>query len=186
VPRRPPVSLSLTLAVVALVAAAGCGGSGSASPPPTTAALVTTVPVATTQSPIDGVQTFAVVAAHADGPISYPQIPPVGGTHNPVWVPCTFYDKPVQNEMAVHSLEHGAIWLTWRADLPPADVAALAALARSRKDIVASPWADDTLPSPLVATAWGRQLRLQSTSDPRLAQFVALYAGQGPERGAPC
>lgn len=185
-PRRP-VALVLTAVVVTLLAGA-CGGSsgGSSAAPPTTAAAAaaTTTPT-TTPSPIDGVQTFAVQAAHVEGPITYPQIPPVGGPHNPVWVPCAAYDKPVQNEMAVHSLEHGAIWFTYRSDLPAADIAALGALAKSRKDILVSPW-DDSLPAPLVATAWGRQLRLQSTSDPRLVQFVALYASQGPERGVPC
>jgi hypothetical protein len=179
-----PRLLSCLLAPVAALLLAGCGGSSSTTAPPTTVPAVTaTTP--TTRSPIEGVQTFAVVAAHSTAPVSYPQIPPVGGTHNPVWTPCTFYDKPVQNEMAVHSLEHGAIWITYRADLPAADVAALATLARSRKDIVASPW-DDTLPSPLVATAWGRQLVLQSTSDPRLTEFIRQYANQGPELNAPC
>ena len=146
---------------------------------------MTLVAPPTTRSPIDGVETFDVVAAHSDAPVSYPQVPPVGGTHNPVWQPCTVYDAPVQSEKAVHSLEHGAIWITYRPDLAQADVDILATLARSRKDVLVSRW-DTGLPAPLVATAWGRQLRLQSVADPRLAEFVRLYAGQGPERGAPC
>ena len=179
------------LVSAALVFAAGCGGSGksaaspSGSSPATSAAVAATTTTSLAPSPIDGVQTYSVQAAHQTGPISYPQVPPVGGPHNPVWVPCGVYDTPLQNEMAVHSLEHGAIWFTYRSDLPAADVTALAALAKGRKDILVSPW-DDSLPAPLVATAWGRQLRLQSASDPRIVQFVTLYASQGPERGVPC
>jgi hypothetical protein len=102
-----------------------------------------------------------------------------------VWQQCTFYSEPVQNEKAVHSLEHGAIWITYRPDLPPAEVDVVASLARSRKDVLASRW-DDGLPAPLVATAWGRQLQLPSATDPRLSEFVRLYANKGPETNAPC
>jgi hypothetical protein len=149
--------------------------------------VTTTVPASTTTtvSPIPGVKSYAVTAAHQDGPISYPQVPPVGGAHNPVWTTCGFYDAPVPNEMAVHSLEHGAIWFTYRADLPQDQRDLLSGLARSRKDILVSPW-DDTLPSPLVATAWGRQLQLTTATDSRLADFVRLYAHQSPEPSAPC
>jgi hypothetical protein len=174
---------------VALLSAA-CGGSGSspstpsasASTSPTTAVSGATTTVA--PSPIEGVQTFPVVAAHSDAPQTYPQVPPVGGTHNPVWVTCGYYDKPVQVEMGVHSLEHGAVWITYRSDVAQPDVDRLATLARTQKYILVSPW-DDTLPAPVVASAWGRQLRLQSVTDPRLVQFILLYSGQGPEN-APC
>jgi hypothetical protein len=184
--RRPAVIVVVALALLG----AGCGGGGgAASPaPPTTSGTVaaSTVPRATTTtlSPIDGVQSFPVVAAHSDAPQSYPQVPPVGGTHNPVWVPCGYYDKAVQPEMGVHSLEHGAVWITYRSDLPQAEVDRLATLARGQKFILVSPW-DDTLPTPVVATAWGLQLRLQSVTDARLVQFILLYAGHGPEN-APC
>jgi hypothetical protein len=174
-------------ALAATVALAGCGGGGQAAPAPPTSAPSVTRPATTTTTTvsIDGVETFPVTAAHVDGPISYPQVPPVGGAHNPVWQTCTFYDAPVPSEKAVHSLEHGAVWITYRPDLPAGDVDTIATLARSRKDVLASRW-DDGLPAPLVATAWGRQLRLQSASDPRLAAFVRQYAGKGPEPNAPC
>lgn len=184
-PRRR--SLLFAGAAVSLLLG-GCGGGGGgaaaqpSSTPPSTAASTTT---SSTLPTLEGVQTFTVEASHQDGPLTYPQTPPVGGAHNPVWVPCGFYDQPVPNERAVHSLEHGAIWITYRADLPASDVDALAALARSRKDVLVSPWGDG-LPSPLVVTSWGRQLRLESTADPRLARFVQLYAHQSPEPTAPC
>ncbi len=85
----------------------------------------------------------------------------------------------------MHSLEHGAIWITYRPDVPADDVEYLAALARSRNDVLVSPW-EQGLPSPIVATAWGRQLQLQSVSDPRLLEFVRAYANQGPEINARC
>lgn len=175
---------------VAAVLLSACGGgdggssSGAQSTPST--AVSTRPSTTTTVSPIEGVETFAVEAAHTEGTVSYPEAPPAGGAHNPVWQRCGFYDEPVPNEKAVHSLEHGAIWITYRPDLPAADVEALATLARSRNLVLVSPWDNNGLRAPVVATAWGRQLRLESVSDPRLMDFVRLYANQGPEPNAPC
>jgi hypothetical protein len=45
--------------------------------------------------------------------VDYPQSPPVGGPHNPIWQNCGFYSKPVRDEYAVHSMEHGAVWITY-------------------------------------------------------------------------
>lgn len=183
---RPP-RLVAGLAVVLL--AAGCGGGGDgdgdAASVSTTAAGARVSTTTSTVKPIEGVETFAVDAGHGEGPIAYPHTPPVGGTHNPVWMPCAFYDQPVPSERAVHSLEHGAIWITFRPDLPQDQVDTLAALASSRKDVLVSRW-DEGLPSPLVATGWGRQLRLETASDPRLMEFVRVYANKGPEINAPC
>ena len=191
--RPRPTLVPAVVVAVATMLAAGCGGGGGSgaagagradSSTPASGATTAVAPH-TTRSPIEGVETFVVQASHSESPVSYRQVPPVGGAHNPVWQPCGFYAQPVQNEKGVHSLEHGAIWITYRPDLAPADVDVLATLARSRKDVLASLWADG-LPAPLVATAWARQLRLTSAGDPRLSEFVRLYANQGPEIGAPC
>jgi hypothetical protein len=177
----------------AAVLLSGCGGGdggGSTATPTTLRAATTTVPApststSTTKPSIEGVQQFAVEAGHTLAPVTYPQVPPVGGPHNPSPQPCGFYDQPVQNERAVHSLEHGAVWITYRPDVDAGEVTALTALARSRSYVLVSPWPQG-LPSPVVASAWGVQLQLQSASDPRLAQFVATYANKGPERDIGC
>jgi hypothetical protein len=133
------------------------------------------------------VQTFANLSRnHVDGPITYPQVPPVGGEHNPVWMNCGIYDKPVPNENAVHSLEHGAVWITYQPDLPQAAVEQLRGLVRGHSHVLLSPY--DGLPATVVASAWGVQLRATGADDPELAKFVATYENgpQTPEPGAPC
>ena len=183
--------MSMAAGFLTAVVLAACGGGGddgdSAQPAPAPSTTAVRAPSTTVALPtIEGVQTFTdLEAGHSQEPLTYPQVPPVGGIHNPVWQPCGFYPVAVPNEKAVHSLEHGAIWITHRPDLPQAQVDGLATLARSRDDVLVSPWPDG-LPSPVVVTAWGRQLRLDSTSDPRLLEFVRLYANQGPEINAPC
>jgi hypothetical protein len=117
--------------------------------------------------------------------VDYPQSPPVGGAHNPIWQNCGFYSKPVRNEYAVHSMEHGAVWITYSPDLPKDQVEKIKSLTQ-KSYVLASPYPG--LPAPVVASAWGKQLKLNSANDPRLEQFVIDYSQgpQNPEPGAPC
>jgi hypothetical protein len=134
---------------------------------------------------LDAVQTFEVTRDHTTEAVTYAQSPPVGGDHNPSWLNCGVYDEPVQDELAVHSLEHGAVWVTYRPDLPADQVQALDD-ALPDTYIVLSP--REGLPSPVVASAWGVQLQLTGADDPRLPEFVKTYrqGPQTPEPGAAC
>ncbi len=137
--------------------------------------------------PPAGVETFTNLSRdHVDGPVAYEQTPPVGGAHSPVWQNCGYYPAPVGNEHAVHSLEHGAVWITYRPDLPAEQLDLLRSLGEDRTFILVSPYPD--LPSPVVASAWGAQLRLESTDDPRLGEFIRAFrqGPQTPEPGAAC
>jgi hypothetical protein len=139
------------------------------------------------QKPPEGVESFEIESReHTEGDISYEQNPPVGGKHNPIWQNCGFYSEPVRNENAVHSLEHGAAWITYRPDLPQQQVDKLREVASDNDFVLVSPYPD--LPSPVVASAWGKQLRLDSAEDPRLERFISAYqrGPQTPEPGAPC
>ncbi len=185
------------LGAVLLIGVSCGGGDDEAAPgssvPPSTTAPATTVaatpqstgpPVTRVAAP-EGVESFSVSPAHSNDPVVYPQTPPMGGTHAPTWQACTFYDRPVPSETAVHSLEHGAIWVTYRPDLPADQIDVLARLARGRGGILASRW-DDGLPAPVVVTSWGRQMKLETATDPRLVQFIQAFAGLAPEPNAPC
>ena len=195
------MGLARTAAALALLLTAACGGSDSdsdsADPAPATSGGVTTTPTTTaaapaattprptTAPPPEGVETFSVDVGHTEAPVTYPQTPPVGGIHHPGWQRCDFYDTPVPSEMAVHSLEHGVIWITYRPDLPQDQKDALAQLARTRGGILVSRW-DQGLPAPVVASSWGRQIKLESATDPRLRQFILAFSGQAPEPLGSC
>jgi hypothetical protein len=139
-----------------------------------------------------GTKTFAENNhSHVVGLVHYNRTPPAGGAHNAVWLNCGVYTQPVANENAVHSLEHGAVWITYRPNLSPTEVASLQLFVSSHYDgkqryLVLSPYPN--LPAPVVASAWGAQLRLKGASDPRLKAFVKHFIGgaQGGEPGAPC
>ena len=140
------------------------------------------------RTPPNGVESFAVGPGgqHTEGVVDYAQTPPVGGEHNSVWQNCGFYSKPVTNENAVHSLEHGAVWITYRPDLTRDQVGQLGELAQGQSYVLVSPYPD--LPTPIVASAWGKQLRMDSAKDPHLEQFTSAYqqGPQTPEPGASC
>jgi hypothetical protein len=134
-----------------------------------------------------GTQTYGYVGAqHSTEPVDYAERPPVGGVHNPVWQNCGFYADPIANENAVHSLEHGAVWITYAPDLPEEQIAALRDLAAQQSYILVSPM--DDLPSPVVASAWNRQVTLDGVDDPRLEEFIRAFrlSPQAPEPGASC
>ena len=136
---------------------------------------------------LDAVTTASYRAGlHMAGPIDYTESPPVGGAHNVVWQNCGIYDVPIHNEHAVHSLEHGAVWITYRSDLPPDQVQILRSAA-SDDFMLLSPYTG--LASPVVASAWNHQIRLDGAADPRLQRFIDRYKNNPdttPEFGAPC
>ena len=136
---------------------------------------------------IDGVTTYSNLGRdHVNDTVSYDQTPPVGGPHSPVWQNCGVYTESITNESGVHTLEHGAVWITYQPDLPDPEIQALQTLIRQSGFRLLSPYPD--LPSPIVISAWGYQLQIEQADDPRLKDFIEQYElnPQGPEPGAPC
>ncbi len=138
-------------------------------------------------SAIAGVNSYpGLPRNHVTSAVHYPQTPPAGGNHAATPLTCGVYDRPVPNENAVHSLEHGAVWITYRPGLGASQLATLKGLVRGDDHRLLSPYPG--LPAPIVATAWGKQLLVNDVHDERLAKFVTLYT-QGPtdqEPGAAC
>ena len=181
-----PLTQRLVVPALLLAALAGCGGGDgkpSATPTPTQSPDIPGLVIVPDQS-----------HKHLTQKVDYPNHPPTGGPH---WAPtglgvygwqrCAVYTEPVVDEFAVHSLEHGAVWLTYLPTVPAKEIAQLATLDGIRPDyVIVSPYPGQK--SPIMATAWGVQLGVTSTSDARLAQFVREYAGggQGGEYGADC
>ncbi|NYG56800.1 DUF3105 domain-containing protein [Nocardioides perillae] len=123
---------------------------------------------------------------HVEGEVDYEQTPAVGGDHNAVWLNCGVYEEPVPDELAVHSLEHGAVWLAHAPDADADVREALGEIADGNGYVLVSPV--EGLDAPVVASAWGVQLELDDAEDPKLEGFVTQFAQgpQTPEPGAPC
>ena len=126
-------------------------------------------------------------AQHQDGELPYTESPPVGGPHNPIWQTCGYYAAPIPNWNGVHSLEHGAIWITYSPDLPQDQIDQLRQMAEEQSYILVSPYPG--LSSPVVASFWNRQLALDGADDPGLGAFIQEYRLNReltPEPGASC
>jgi hypothetical protein len=117
--------------------------------------------------------------------IPFGSTPPMGGPHASVWQNCGIYVTPVEGQYAIHSMEHGAVWITYNPDLPAEQIVALEDIARGQGYMLLNPYPDQT--SPIVLTVWDRQLYVDSVDDPRIAQFIDRYSQvRGPESGAAC
>ncbi|HEV2069053.1 MAG TPA: DUF3105 domain-containing protein [Acidimicrobiales bacterium] len=138
-------------------------------------------------APPDGTEQFDVgTANHVPGDVEYSQTPPVGGDHDPAWQNCGVYREPVREENAVHSLEHGAVWITYGPDLEDEAIQALEERARGETHVLVTPF--EELGDRVVLSAWGRQLRVDSADDERIDAFISAFqqGPQSPEAGASC
>jgi hypothetical protein len=145
----------------------------------------------TSADQIAGVQSYDYEAGqHVATAVAYTESPPVGGEHDPEWADCTgtVYDVDIRHENAVHSLEHGAVWITYDpATISDADLSTLTDLVEGRSGTMLSPYAG--LTSPISLQSWGHQLFLDSASDKRVEQYVDFMSFNQdftPELGASC
>jgi hypothetical protein len=105
-----------------------------------------------------------------------------------VWAECDgkVYDQPIRNENAVHSLEHGAVWITYQPGLDKASIDKLEAKVKGSNYTMISPYPGQ--PGKIMLTAWDHQLTVDSASDSRIDQFLKKYrlGPQTQEPGASC
>ncbi|MGV9315965.1 DUF3105 domain-containing protein [Streptomyces sp. NPDC003691] len=147
--------------------------------------------VAERKEPITGEKVWdpkKLSQTHVKGAVSYPDKPPVGGDHHQAWMNCDakVYKEPVPNENAVHSLEHGAVWVTYTDKAAKKDVEKLEKKVKDTSYSLMSPYKDQA--GAIMLTAWGKQLTVDSADDPRVNKFFSKYVlgEQTPEKGATC
>ncbi|ATL27255.1 DUF3105 domain-containing protein [Streptomyces formicae] len=125
---------------------------------------------------------------HVSKKVDYPMTPPVGGDHNQVWMNCNgdVYEKELPEVNAVHSLEHGAVWVTYNDQAKPADLKKLAAKVKATPYSLMSPVKDQK--DPVMLTAWAHQRTVTGADDPKVKEFFSKYVQgkQTPEPGAAC
>lgn len=125
-----------------------------------------------------------------DQRVAYEGLPPMGGAHDAVWANClgTVYPDGLRTENAVHSMEHGAVWITYNPDeLSEDQVGALTAKVEGQPYTLMSAWPG--LDTPMSLQSWGHQLALEDPADPRVDQFISalrVNSNTHPEVGASC
>ncbi|GAA3390218.1 DUF3105 domain-containing protein [Cryptosporangium minutisporangium] len=165
-----------------------CGGIVT-----TTVLVLNNSPSTSTATTIDGVvdyrktQPEILTTKHVDSAPGYPVTPPVGGDHNTQWQNCQgdVYAAKIDDTRAVHSLEHGAVWITYRPGLPADQLEALKRRVVGKNYTMLSPY--PTLDQAISLQAWGYQLKVDDADDERIDEFLTKYRMSASiESGAPC
>jgi Protein of unknown function (DUF3105) len=139
--------------------------------------------------PLTGVKAFKYTGSHKDGRLSYTENPPTGGVHNPSYQNCGIYDTQIALENAVHSLEHGAVWITYQPDLAADQVTKIREYAKGQTYMLVSPYQYGALDKPIYVVAWNHSMGVDKADDKRIASFIKKYknvADNTPEFGAAC
>ena len=71
--------------------------------------------------------------------------------------------------MSVHSLEHVAAWISYQPTLPKDQIKTLESFVTPNSYRLIAPY--DKLASPIVLSAWGKQLSVDNAADSRIAIF---------------
>ncbi|MFC9298433.1 DUF3105 domain-containing protein [Streptomyces sp. NPDC057011] len=143
------------------------------------------------KQPVEGEQVWDAKKLgrnHVETPVKYEMNPPVGGDHHPRWMNCNgdVYKNAVPEVNAVHSMEHGAVWVTYNEKAAKADLDKLSARVEKTPYTLMSPVKEQA--GAIMLSAWGKQLTVETADDPRVAQFLTKYVQgeQTPEPGAAC
>ncbi|WP_062800229.1 DUF3105 domain-containing protein [Williamsia muralis] len=185
-----------TAATILVLGTTGCVAERSGDPVPESAdsgSVSSLRPSADNPDPTDDIEgvekRYYPAALHVvpTDRVRYSFSPPIGGRHDAIWAACTgvVYNAGIRSENAVHSLEHGAVWLTYNPeDLDAEAVESLAERVDGVDYTLLSPYPG--LDRPVSVQSWGHQLKVDDADDPRIDQFITatkqnIQSGVYPE-----
>lgn len=102
-------------------------------------------------------------------------------------IPCTAYTKEVDDESAVHDLEHGAVWVTYHDINDKTLASQLKAITDKYSKVLLSPRSKDD--TKIAVVSWERVLKLDKFDSQKIEDFIKLYRSSeaaGAERFASC
>jgi hypothetical protein len=124
---------------------------------------------------------------HSGADVQYESVPPVSGEHRPNAAPCGVHGQQFEDELMVHTLEHGAVGLAYDPTLDPDDIKALEDIVGEYDSHVFSvPY--DGMESPISLLAWGHMIRLDDLDEEVVRGFIDEFrqGGDAPEANQAC
>lgn len=110
---------------------------------------------------------------------SYNSNPPTSGPHLAQPANWGAYSAPLQDEQAVHNLEHGGIWITYK-DINDQTKAQLETIAKANGgSVIMSP--RDSNDSKIVLASWTRMEKLDSYDEGKILEFIKANKNKSPE-----
>jgi len=107
----------------------------------------------------------------------YKTVPPTSGPHSARIVAVGVYREPVPEELQVHALEHGHVFIQYATTVSKEDIVALERLGRRHpRDAVVAPY--PALDKGIALTGWQRLQRLDTFEEMAIVDFVRAVAGR--------
>lgn len=111
----------------------------------------------------------------------YNSNPPTSGWHTPQEARWGGHRTEIPDEVVLHNLEHGGIWISYRDPGDAALIEKLEALAaRYRSKVILTPRPRND--SPIAVAGWERLMKLETYDEGRIVAFINAYRNKGPER----
>ena len=112
-----------------------------------------------------------------------PGLTPAGGLHYLGPIGAGNYDNPVTDGNAIHSLEHGFVWITYQPDqLSDSELDTLQDIASDfGRDTILSPRVENSFP--IIIVSWEQRLAQTQLDEQALRDFVSTNRNRSPEPG---
>tara|TARA_B100000508_G_scaffold4874_2_gene3873 strand:+ start:3226 stop:3852 length:627 start_codon:yes stop_codon:yes gene_type:complete len=109
----------------------------------------------------------------------YNSNPPTSGAHaGPA--PWGFSENEIFDENAIHNLEHGGIWISYK-DLDDDSVDTLRKIARENSlSVVIAPRASND--SSVAIASWGRLMKMDTVDEQAITEFIRKNKNKSPEK----
>ena len=109
----------------------------------------------------------------------YNSNPPTSGWHYSQPAKWGVHSKPLADEQAIHNLEHGGIWISYK-NIDQETKANLERITKANgSSIILSP--RDANDAKIVLAAWTRLEKLESYDEAKILDFILRNKSKGPE-----
>ena len=115
-----------------------------------------------------------------DAEVEYKTNPPTSGGHLAQAKNWGVYSKEIDDKAAVHSLEHGGIWISYK-DIDDEDIKTLEKIGKSNPQrVVVSPRSSND--NKIVVASWGKMMKLEMINEALILKYIKLQVNQSPEK----
>lgn len=116
----------------------------------------------------------------ASAQVEYKTNPPTSGSHLAQAINWGIYNQEIDDKAALHSLEHGGIWISYK-DLTDGEIQQLQKIAqRNSQSVVLNPRAAND--NRIVVASWGRMMKLENVDEALIQKYIDTFKNQSPEK----
>jgi len=115
----------------------------------------------------------------------YNSNPPTSGPHWAQQAECKIYTEEVADQAALHSMEHGGVWISYKNKDDQELIKNLTSLVQSAgSKVLLSPRAAND--SAIAVASWARLLKLENFDEKQIADYIRYNKNKSPEPLAAC